>query len=190
MAIGKKGVLWPLQCGRGLGATECCLPPHLVFERTSFNGAVALQPRNAGVSHGGPAQWRASMGPWLRSHGRLAATGASVDRRGTSMRPSLRGHGRWPGVRWTAGRIDCFNGTVASQPRKEGAHGRYHGHRLASIGPWLCSHGRAWSCRTHAASRTRFNGAVASQPRKDRVVRLGDRRAGASMRPWLRSHGM
>lgn len=60
----------------------------------------------------------------------------------------------------------CFNGAVASRPRKSGLQRR---------GRWQCE---------------RFNGAVASRPPKKSVVRLGGpQRNAASTGPWLFSHG-
>ena len=108
----------------------------------------------------------ASMGPWLRSHGRPTACFRRPPSCGASMGPWLRSHGRgvndaeawlcrllqWGrGFAATEGRVPPhvprqpqtgFNGAVASQPRKD---------RQA----------RCRSCGTD-----RFNGAVASQPRK------------------------
>ena len=60
-----------LQWGRGFAATEGSLwfgTPSLIC--TSFNGAVALQPRKGRVGGQVVAEIGASMGPWLCSHGR------------------------------------------------------------------------------------------------------------------------
>ena len=131
----------------------------------------------------------ASMGPWLRSHGRLTlATGAAIQcllqwGRGfaategsTAMASAfIPGRLQWGrGFAATEGfwaamprmeRWQCFNGAVASQPRK---------------GRGLC-HARILS--------SRFNGAVASQPRMGGRRHVGGAPRYASMGPWLRSHG-
>ena len=66
------------------------------FPHSSFNGAVALQPRKGrGRGRMVGAHRPASMGPWLCSHGR-----ARWVRHGKPRRPS-------------------FNGAVALQPRKD-----------------------------------------------------------------------
>jgi len=107
---------------------------------------VASQPRKGASARPAPSCRGASMGPWLRSHGR----------------PQRRGGGPL-GYRG-------FNGAVASQPRKGPAVGRLvaalgllqwgrgfaatEGHGVdcgaavghdASMGPWLRSHGRRGS---------------------------------------------
>jgi len=163
----------PLQWGRGFAATEgepMALDRWLAFR---FNGAVASQPRKVryrragifipklqwgrgfaategGVVPGPPAVFRpASMGPWLRSHGRTCAEGAAkygdwlqwgrgfAATEGLTSGASAKvavllqwgrgfaateGEEGWPGSHHRR----CFNGAVASQPRKattEATHG-------------------------------------------------------------------
>ena len=178
------------------------------------------------------------MGPWLRSHGRVELHAAIWQPGiGASMGPWLRSHGRAiylgstdddTGLQWgrgfaaTEGGIPsrfrpctrCFNGAVASQPRKadesvravrgqsrfngavasqprKGGRGVGRGIRPdASMGPWLRSHGRRPPALRRRASPPSFNGAVASQPRKAPSAGLPSIGGGrASMGPWLRSHG-
>ena len=132
-----------------------------------FNGAVASQPRKGRCRDGASGRSQASMGPWLRSHGRAFFPRPRPQAwRLASMGPWLRSHGRPTPA--TRGRVSvpCFNGAVASQPRKGS------------------------SDRRPSARGRGFNGAVASQPRK---VELAGQHpvpvANASMGPWLRSHG-
>ena len=132
-----------LQWGRGFAATEGCRGRADCSGPTSFNGAVASQPRKVvSLLEQEGRTIHASMGPWLRSHGR----------------------GRWPPPTATArGR---FNGAVASQPRKGG---KWPTH---SVGPArfngaVASQPRKAALRPASGGGPRgFNGAVASQPRK------------------------
>ena len=82
-----------------------------------FNGAVASQPRKGPHDKVGNIGHRASMGPWLRSHGR-----------------QVKGK--------QCASLKCFNGAVASQPRKAVFLIRSASYKQASMGPWLRSHGR------------------------------------------------
>ena len=154
-----------------------------------FNGAVALQPRkDLGRSNQTPRR-RASMGPWLCSHGReggdwlvtaafrlqwgrgFAATEGQRVRR-LPLHESLLQWGR--GFAATEGRRYArlprwqrrFNGAVALQPRKDGPHASRPAGADASMGPWLCSHGRAPGGSDATRRIQSFNGAVALQPRK------------------------
>ena len=161
----------------------CCL-------LRSFNGAVASQPRKGPTLRVRPSGVPASMGPWLRSHGRVKQLGLTAAMERASMGPWLRSHGRSRRPSQKPGPWHCFNGAVASQPRKV----------LVRVG--------------HRPRLRRFNGAVASQPRKGlsryRVTRspwllqwgrgfaategkesqmTNDTSPHASMGPWLRSHG-
>ena len=58
------------------------------------------------------------MGPWLRSHGRGRCRRAIAWSHSASMGPWLRSHGRSTSSTCAAGELLCFNGAVASQPRK------------------------------------------------------------------------
>jgi len=180
---------WTLQWGRGFAATEgtmtatkrlslgCCFNGAVASQprkarwrlsvlssRSGFNGAVASQPRKERHRNPSRCNTAASMGPWLRSHGRR--TGA----RAKKFDPGLQ-WGR--GFAATEGKLPPppppptagFNGAVASQPRK----GR-----------------RGWR---RCGRSTGFNGAVASQPRKASWFRPRPPSQTASMGPWLRSHG-
>ena len=104
-----------LQWGRGFVATE--------------GEANARRPRWPGA---------ASMGPWLRSHGRAGAGGQRGAVIRASMGPWLRSHGR--------------------RERLAVDHAPFP----ASMGPWLRSHGRQ-VCDPRSTWLPRsFNGAVAS----------------------------
>ena len=83
-----------LQWGRGFAATEGWLRCGRLTRACGFNGAVALQPRKGLQGAVPPRPCRASMGPWLCSHGRRRKSPTPMHRTG------------------------CFNGAVALQPRK------------------------------------------------------------------------
>ncbi len=108
-----------------------------------FNGAVASQPRKgperlAQNATSARLQWGrgfaategvrnrerrrppelASMGPWLRSHGRFLQTLGLNGTAVASMGPWLRSHGRVEDAGGVPAGRDGFNGAVASQPRK------------------------------------------------------------------------
>ncbi len=134
----------------------------------------------------------ASMGPWLRSHGRrvffpaLVAVGLGFN--GAVASQPRKGSG---GSAWTtrARRLQWGRGFAAT----EGGGGTPDIHKLvllqwgrgfaategqptvvrfsmadaASMGPWLRSHGRLFLLRPLQQPAYRFNGAVASQPRKE-----------------------
>ena len=180
-----------LQWGRGFAATEGC-PDHPGDTcPRCFNGAVASQPRKDerdGSSAGlrpalqwgrgfaateGPWFWStpsprrdASMGPWLRSHGREEIVehlrGAAASFNGAVASQPRKGTNE-PGHYWASA---SFNGAVASQPRKDLLHRHRDCFESASMGPWLRSHGREGMARHLVDCGLGFNGAVASQPRK------------------------
>ena len=107
------------------------------------------------------------MGPWLRSHGRLWQP-----RRKPRPIVCFNGAVASQPRKGRAGRLDDgltsrFNGAVASQPRKGRPGEPRAGRRsAASMGPWLRSHGRSSPGEIPRVRPPRFNGAVASQPRK------------------------
>jgi len=107
----------------------------------------------------------ASMGPWLRSHGRGPTWRPCRCPCQASMGPWLRSHGRqagWSAAPWSE-QLQWGRGFAATEgPRWIGLGS---GAGRASMGPWLRSHGRRrpWAERGCGGS--------------------------ASMGPWLRSHG-
>ena len=131
----------------------------------------------------------ASMGPWLRSHGRLGAKVMAATEPLASMGPWLRSHGRLAdGVGSRPGQTASMGPWLRSHGR-ENEQAREGDHGGASMGPWLRSHGRTrrdddeneedklqWgrgfaategrTIETSRSAEARFNGAVASQPRK------------------------
>ena len=111
--------MWQLQWGRGFAATEGAFAQRIMSLADLLQwgrGFAATE----GFAPSTPItrEQIASMGPWLRSHGRQVTRGGGRMLIEASMGPWLRSHGR--------GRIgpdrpgDCcgFNGAVASQPRK------------------------------------------------------------------------
>ena len=118
------------------------VPDFSPVPRAGFNGAVASQPRKVDVGAGLGAVAEASLGPWLRSHGR--------------RQPDRRHHARIAQLQW--GR-----GFAATEGRRRRSMRRSC---VASMGPWLRSHGRTPKQKAWPASQPGFNGAVASQPRK------------------------
>ena len=208
---------WPrLQWGRGFAATEGrTRRPAPGASCECFNGAVASQPRKERRWRvAARAGQRASMGPWLRSHGRSGPAVAAIFLRlrlqwgrgfaategeggGAMSVEERRFNGAVAsqprkGLRRVQARLTHtgFNGAVASQPRKGPGVEPVAAHSSeASMGPWLRSHGRPVKLRTFTPTTRRFNGAVASQPRKGRAADGGEPDAAASMGPWLRSHG-
>ena len=87
---------WPLQWGRGFAATEGptrstlhCLRWWLQWGR----GFAATEGSNARHRCRDPGD--ASMGPWLRSHGRIERRRPPPFRPVASMGPWLRSHGRY-----------------------------------------------------------------------------------------------
>ena len=156
-----------------------------------FNGAVASQPRKESFPHdltssfrllqwgrgfaateGGDAGTtavggrRASMGPWLRSHGRAA--GSMPTSRPASGLQWGRGFAATEGACCTVGvrcplRLQWGRGFAATEGWDDSLCPRAG--KRASMGPWLRSHGR---------------------PPEPPATRL---RSDASMGPWLRSHG-
>ena len=118
------------------------VPDFSPVPRAGFNGAVASQPRKVDVGAGLGAVAEASMGPWLRSHGRRGRLAADDLHEDASMGPWLRSHGRLSSTGPTSRSGRGFNGAVASQPRKD----------------------QVWADADVEVPR--FNGAVASQPRK------------------------
>jgi hypothetical protein len=131
-----------LQWGRGFAATEGRRPASTASFTSSFNGAVASQPRKAagpdgpgggcrGFNRAVASQPRkagaelperrrrlASMGPWLRSHGRVLIRGWAWG---------------WEALQWGRG----FAATEGLGAGADAGH-----EELASMGPWLRSHGR------------------------------------------------
>ena len=114
----------------------------------------------------------ASMKPWLRSHGkrcrpRVQSPGRSL----ASMRPWLCSHGRTTAAGRPCCRRACFNGAVASQPRKGNTT------RRLAVPSLSLQWGRGFGATEgeisgSTAGKLRcFNGAVASQPRKARTSR-------------------
>ena len=110
----------------------------------------------------------ASMGPWLRSHGRPEAT--------YPIR-ALEGMLQWGrGFAATEGTLCPVYAPRANALQWGRGFAATEGDELptvllsavnASMGPWLRSHGRAPKILTHPANLDGFNGAVASQPRKE-----------------------
>ena len=227
-----------LQWGRGFAATEGASDSSSGKTRTRFNGAVASQPRKAGTiaSQGGPharfngavasqprkvsrlphlaALNAASMGPWLRSHGRkenrippkdsawlqwgrgFAATEGRLSRERVyparspaSMGPWLRSHGRLPAAVGTPPRqmLQWGRGFAATEGERRS---RRRGTARRFNGAVASQPRKAESSSMSSQSASCFNGAVASQPRKG-IARSSHMRdyAIASMGPWLRSHG-
>ena len=132
----------PLQWGRGFAATE-----------GTFGRAMPH------------CRHRASMGPWLRSHGR---------------RPASRPHGR----SWSR-----FNGAVASQPRKVTDEER------EAIEYVLLQWGRGFAATEGLTTSTLLAGCVPLQWGRGFAATEGNgepaakQASAASMGPWLRSHG-
>ena len=181
-----------LQWGRGFAATEGpCSRAMISWPSTRFNGAVASQPRKVHpADHRGPPARRASMGPWLRSHGRSPSAEPSRSTPPASMGPWLRSHGRL-----SAGHVAYLHsnllqwgrGFAATEGPRSGAPGADAG-RLQWGRGFAATEGRSRPTRS-AGETACFNGAVASQPRKGSGEAVGVSDVGASMGPWLRSHG-
>jgi len=111
-----------------------------------------LQPRKGRTPPAWPdAPGRASMGPWLCSHGRVDRPEHKGDQGDASMGPWLCSHGRDAGADEARRVYVRFNGAVALQPRKAPRLSGSHSGLCASMGPWLCSHGRH---RTRGRNRT------------------------------------
>ena len=156
----------------------------------------------------------ASMGPWLRSHGRkenrippkdsawlqwgrgFAATEGRLSRERVyparspaSMGPWLRSHGRLPAAVGTPPRqmLQWGRGFAATEGERRS---RRRGTARRFNGAVASQPRKAESSSMSSQSASCFNGAVASQPRKG-IARSSHMRdyAIASMGPWLRSHG-
>ncbi len=155
-----------LQWGRGFVATEGS-------ERTwTDNVRVMLQWGRGFVATEGriPAKPRAeeeeaSMGPWLRSHGRTSAL---------TTRPTT-----WR-LQWGRG----FVATEGENPRRLDPPARH-----ASMGPWLRSHGRLPSPPLLTLIGGASMGPWLRSHGRRVAKRAGVVMSSASMGPWLRSHG-
>ena len=132
---------------------------------SSFNGAVASQPRKVPPAARTALTSPASMGPWLRSHGRNYTPDAEAIAENGFNGAVASQPRKGMGSRFTTTSASSFNGAVASQPRKVPPAARTALTSPASMGPWLRSHGRVVL-----------------------LIRRLQPKA-ASMGPWLRSHG-
>ena len=135
-------------------------------KKISFNGAVASQPRKEERSKPREVRRPASMGPWLRSHGRQPKFRQPRHELEASMGPWLRSHGR---PMW------CV-------PWSWPTH--------ASMGPWLRSHGRNLPAAEPPRDEVTLQwgrGFAATEGGWWSVVLHSC--GAASMGPWLRSHG-
>ena len=150
---------------------------------------MASQPRKAGRERQRGEEAHASMGPWLRSHGRdLRLLGLA--HRKPRFNGAVASQPR-KGMDEVLGRPlrRCFNGAVASQPRKVGRPSRPTPTPPSFNGAVASQPRKAHPENKERHDDDRFNGAVASQPRKA-VSRAALALAhAASMGPWLRSHG-
>jgi len=187
-----------LQWGRGFAATEGSAIGSRWFVTKSLQwGRGFAATEGAGRSIGRRSRSPASMGPWLRSHGR-ASTGLSPRCRyplqwGRGFAATEGQHGR----RAHQGPVGASMGPwLRSHGRRRCLRSQF-GLHLASMGPWLRSHGRSgadidiprtiglqWgrgfaategkAARCFVATWRGFNGAVASQPRKGNPSRRAD----------------
>ena len=135
-------------------------------------------------------QERASMGPWLRSHGREPLTGRGDDGRLASMGPWLRSHGRRVTLRFSRCWPNCFNGAVASQPRKE-----QRPDQPVAV-PVKLQWGRGFAATEGSevvsgrrSTETLQWGRGFAATEGLRVLTMAKLVRRASMGPWLRSHG-
>ena len=204
-----------LQWGRGFAATEGVDCRQAGIVKTSFNGAVASQPRKVPLRWCPPAwhepslQWGrgfaategdgaergddvandASMGPWLRSHGRGRGSGFK------RCRIPLQ-WGR--GFAATEGRQDAHTKALAERLQwgrgfaaTEGSVPSRHS-RLASSLQW----GRGFAATEGSCAESCLSlGELLQWGRGFAATEGAFRRPGreslplASMGPWLRSHG-
>ena len=157
----------PLQWGRGFAATEGegDLPPMTSTKTLQWGrGFAATEGCHPQAQLRDPGE--ASMGPWLRSHGRTKYGQTPTLKCRASMGPWLRSHGRRQPDRRHHARIAQLQwgrGFAATEGRRRRSMRRSC---VASMGPWLRSHGRTPKQKAWPASQPGFNGAVASQPRK------------------------
>ncbi len=185
------------------------------FRDSSFNGAVASQPRKGppvrgdardgeglqwgrgfSATEGSRGTWgstsvlTASMGPWLLSHGRDPSDREDESACEASMGPWLLSHGRGPPRGRSRTNTRCFNGAVASQPRK-GFFSLFR--RFASI---RLQWGRGFSATegvdgtgTPTSLGTLQWGRGFSATEGPAPLGKAPRGGHASMGPWLLSHG-
>ena len=183
------GEIVTLQWGRGFAATEGQASFQTSPRPRRFNGAVASQPRKVGAKICDSCHCRASMGPWLRSHGRSERLEQWQDAhtlqwgRGFAATEGCTSHSCWP----VMPRLQWGRGFAATEglwwrclrsPRYRLQWGRGFAATEGSCQP-------PPTCETNDG----FNGAVASQPRKGRQQHHAGAARVASMGPWLRSHG-